>query len=73
MIVFLLLIIICYLLLLIIAIDDYLLYLMIIYCNKTNFSSSVNMRLLGQFFNDKILQVQKSTKKHIYHRNFFRK
>ena len=59
-------------LLLIIAIDDYLLYLMIIYCNKTNFSSSVN-EVIRPVFNDKILQVQKSTKKHIYHRNFFRK
>ena len=58
------------LLLLIIVIDDYLLLLMIIcYCNKTNFSSSINEVIRPVlnflfFFHDKISQVQKSMTKH---------
>ena len=69
MIVFLLLIIICYLLLLIIVIDDYLLLLMIIcYCNKTNFSSSVNEVIRPVFFLTirfyKYKKALKSIKKH---------
>ena len=58
------------LLLLIIVIDDYLLLLMIIcYCNKTNFSSSINEVISPVlnflfFFHDKISQVQKSMTKH---------
>ena len=58
-------------------IDDYLLLLMIVllllmiigYCNKTNFSSSINGIIMSVlfiiiFFYDKISKVQKSTKKH---------
>ena len=63
-------------LLLLMIIDDYLLLLMIVllllmiicYCNKSNFSSSINGVTIPVlnffFFYDKISQVQKSTKKH---------
>ena len=43
-----------------------LLFMIICYCNKTNFSSSINevIGLVLLFFYDKISQAQKSTKRH---------
>ena len=58
-----------------------LLLMIICYCNKTNFSSSISevIRLVWFFFMirfhkyKKALKGIKDTKKHFYHRNFFRK